>query len=263
MWGGVVPKVGRHFVQVVSIEGFPLASSPGMLNLLAELPGVYRWSSRFIFLDAHEAVAHLEQYRKKWKQKIRGFFDQVFNLNSSVIDEDALNMTNDAQSAIAETNSGMVGQGYYTSVVVLMHEERAALSAAARQVEKAVNQLGFAARIETINTLDAYLGSLPGHGVENVRRPLINTLNLAGTELEKRLSANRCEYCGKEGGYLEVHHVRKLKDVQKGKMPWQKQMAEMRRKTLILCIHCHKELHHGNLKDWRRIARKRVESPVR
>lgn len=90
MWGGVVPKVGRHFVQVVSIEGFPLASSPGMLNLLAELPGVYRWSSRFIFLDAHEAVAHLEQYRKKWKQKIRGFFDQVFNLNSSVIDEDVL-----------------------------------------------------------------------------------------------------------------------------------------------------------------------------
>ncbi|WP_455737795.1 TraG/VirB4 family ATPase [Achromobacter insolitus] len=27
--------------------------------------------------------------------------------------------------------------------------------------------------------LDAYLGSLPGHGVENVRRPLINTMNLA------------------------------------------------------------------------------------
>jgi hypothetical protein len=34
-------------------------------------------------------------------------------------------------------------------------------------------------RIETINTLEAYLGSLPGHGVENVRRPLINTMNLA------------------------------------------------------------------------------------
>jgi hypothetical protein len=27
--------------------------------------------------------------------------------------------------------------------------------------------------------MDAYLGSLPGHGVENVRRPLINTMNLA------------------------------------------------------------------------------------
>jgi hypothetical protein len=85
----------------------------------------------------------------------------------------------------------------------------------------------------------------------------------AGTEMEKRLSANLCEYCGKEGGYFEVHHVRKLKDVRKGKTAWQKQMAEMRRKTLILCINCHKELHRGNLKDWRQIARKRAESPVR
>ena len=49
----------------------------------------------------------------------------------------------------------------------------------ARRLEKSINALGFAARIETINTLDAYLGSLPGHGVENVRRPLLNTLNLA------------------------------------------------------------------------------------
>jgi len=179
MWGGVVPKIGRNFVQVVSIEGFPLESSPGMLNLLSELPGVYRWSSRFIFMDTHEAVSHLDKYRRRWKQKVRGFFDQVFNLQSSHIDEDALNMTEDAQSAIAETNSGMVGQGYYTSVVVLMMEDRDALEEAGRKVEKAINHLGFAARVETINTMDAYLGSLPGHGVENVRRPLINTLNLA------------------------------------------------------------------------------------
>ncbi len=174
-----MPKVGRNFIQTVSIEGFPLESTPGMLNILSELPGIYRWSSRYIFMDTHEAVAHLDQYRKKWKQKIRGFFDQVFNLQSSHIDEDALNMTEDAQSAIAETNSGFVAQGYYTSVVVLMMEDRAALEEAARKVEKAINHLGFAARIETINTMEAYLGSLPGHGVENVRRPLINTMNLA------------------------------------------------------------------------------------
>ena len=35
---------------------------------------------------------------------------------------------------------------------------------------------GFAARIETVNTVDAYFGSFTGHGVENVRRPLVNTL---------------------------------------------------------------------------------------
>lgn len=179
LYTGVIPKIGRHFIQVVAIEGFPLESYPGVLSALAELPIEYRWSSRFIFMDCHEAVAHLEKFRKKWKQKIRGFFDQVFNTGTGHVDEDAISMVADASEAIAETNSGMVAQGYYTSVVVLMHENRDRVEACARRIEKAINAMAFCARVETINTMDAYLGSLPGHGVENVRRPLLNTLNLA------------------------------------------------------------------------------------
>lgn len=179
LWGGVVPKIGRKFIQVVAIEGFPLESTPGVLSALAELPSEYRWSSRFIFMDQHESLKHLDKFRKKWKQKIRGFFDQVFNTNTGSINQDAAAMVGDAEAAIAEVNSGLVAAGYYTSVVVLMDEDRERLAASALLVEKAVNRLAFAARIETINTLDAYLGSLPGHGVENVRRPLINTMNLA------------------------------------------------------------------------------------
>jgi type IV secretion system protein VirB4 len=179
LWGGVVPRIGTKFVQVVAIEGFPNESHPGILSALSELSCEYRWSSRFIFMDPHEAVAHLEKYRRKWRQKIRGFFDQVFNTHIGVVDQDAMSMVADAEAAIAEVNSGQVGQGYYTSVVVLMDEDRVNLEALARRLEKAINALGFAARIETINTLDAYLGSLPGHGVENVRRPLMNTMNLA------------------------------------------------------------------------------------
>ncbi|KTD44108.1 VirB4 family type IV secretion/conjugal transfer ATPase [Legionella quateirensis] len=179
LWTGVIPKIGRQFIQCVAIEGFPLESHPGILTTLAELSIEYRWSSRFIFMDNHEAVAHLEKYRKKWMQKIRGFFDQVFNTNRGVIDTDAMDMVQDASDAIAETNSGMVAQGYYTSVVVLMSEDRASLERAARHIEKAINALGFSARTETINTMDAFMGTLPGHGVENVRRPLLNTMNLA------------------------------------------------------------------------------------
>lgn len=42
------------------------------------MPMSYRWSSRFIFLDAEEAKASLERTRKKWQQKVRPFFDQLF-----------------------------------------------------------------------------------------------------------------------------------------------------------------------------------------
>ncbi|WP_275099874.1 VirB4 family type IV secretion/conjugal transfer ATPase [Sedimenticola hydrogenitrophicus] len=178
-WGGVVPKIGRKYIQVVAIDGFPLESTPGILSALSELPSEYRWSSRFIFMDQHEAVKHLDKFRKKWKQKIRGFFDQVFNTNSGAVDQDALSMVADAEAAIADINSGLVAGGYYTSVVVLMDEDREKLERSARQIAKAIDSLGFASRIETINTVDAFLGSLPGHGVENVRRPHINTMNLA------------------------------------------------------------------------------------
>ncbi|MHB8069529.1 MAG: group II intron reverse transcriptase/maturase [Desulfobaccales bacterium] len=72
------------------------------------------------------------------------------------------------------------------------------------------------------------------------------------TELMERLSADKCEYCGKEGGYFEVHHVRKLKDIQDGKLPWQRLMIWRRRKTLILCVACHIDLHAGTLPSWMR-----------
>ena len=43
---------------------------------------------------------------------------------------------------------------------------------------KVFERAGFPARIETVNAIDAFLGSLPGHGYENVRKPYISTLNL-------------------------------------------------------------------------------------
>lgn len=180
LFGGVIPKIGEKFIQTVAIEGFPPESWPGMLSILTDFDVEYRWSNRFIFLDAHTAVSHMESYRRKWRQKQRGVIAQVIQPNSTAnLDADAVSMTQDAEAAIAEVKSGLVGEGYFTSVLVLMDEDRQRLEEACRKLQKAIFNLGFAARIETINTLDAWLGSLPGHGHENVRRPLMNTLNLA------------------------------------------------------------------------------------
>lgn len=178
LYGGVIPKIGSHFIQVVSIEGFPLKSHAGILSILTDLDVDYRWSSRFIFLDRHSAISHMESFQRKWSQKQRGIMDAIFHANSEP-DEDAVNMTKDSSAFMAEVQSGLVGAGYYTSVIVLMHDDRMDLEVKSLKVQKAIFNLGFAARIETVNTMDAWLGSIPGHGVENVRRPLLNTLNLA------------------------------------------------------------------------------------
>lgn len=66
------------------------------------------------------------------------------------------------------------------------------------------------------------------------------------TELTQRLNANRCEICGTSDGKMEVHHVRKLKNL-KGKAYWEKMMLARKRKTLVLCTSCHHKLHAGKL----------------
>lgn len=176
---GTIPKIGRKFVQCVAIDGFPLESSPGILQALAELPVEYRWNNRFICLDRHQALALMEDFRKKWKQKFRSIFDQMFNTSLGGINQDAVMMEADASAAKAELESGLVSGGFFTSVVVLRDEDRTKLEAAARQIHGAIGALGFNARIEDVNTMDAFFGTLPSHAVQNLRRPLIHTANLA------------------------------------------------------------------------------------
>lgn len=65
------------------------------------------------------------------------------------------------------------------------------------------------------------------------------------TELEKRMSAGECEACGTTDGPFEVHHVRKLKDLKKKPHLTflDRLMIARKRKTLVLCTHCHKTHH--------------------
>ncbi len=179
LWPGDTPKLGEKFISCVAIEGFPGASYPGILDMLDSLPLPYRWSSRFIFLEQHEAVAALNRYRLKWQQKVRGFWSQVFKSQKGMVNTDALAMMKESEVAINDAKSGLVAYGYYTPVVVLMHEDRQFLEEQARYVRREIERKGFAARIETVNCLEAWLGSLPGQTYPNVRRPLIHTLNLA------------------------------------------------------------------------------------
>lgn len=72
------------------------------------------------------------------------------------------------------------------------------------------------------------------------------TIYTCRTELTQRLLANRCEWCNEQGSPVEVHHVRKLKDL-KGKSKWEIKMIARKRKTMVLCKKCHQDLHAGRL----------------
>ncbi|SIS50563.1 reverse transcriptase/maturase family protein [Salimicrobium flavidum] len=73
-----------------------------------------------------------------------------------------------------------------------------------------------------------------------------NTLKYSSrTEFEKRLLANQCEACGTTKGQMEVHHIRKLKDLKNKKnlKYLERIMMERNRKTLVLCYDCHHKHH--------------------
>ena len=66
------------------------------------------------------------------------------------------------------------------------------------------------------------------------------------TKLTDRLAAQKCEICGIEGVPLEMHHIRKLKDL-KGKKHWEVIMIARKRKTIAVCEGCHRKIHNGEL----------------
>lgn len=176
---GLTPLVDNRHLGVVAIDGLPSESWPGILNGLDRLPTAYRWSSRFIFLDAQEARERLERTRKKWQQKVRPFFDQLFQTEGRSVDQDAIAMVAEVEDAIAQASSELVAYGYYTPVVIVFGADEPEVRDKCELVRQAVQAEGFGARIETLNATEAYLGSLPGNWYCNVREPLINTRNLA------------------------------------------------------------------------------------
>jgi type IV secretion system protein TrbE len=176
---GLTPRIENRFVAVVAIDGLPAESWPGILNSLDQMPMTYRWSSRFIFLDAEEARQKLERARKKWLQKVRPFMDQLFQTQSRSVDRDAVSMVSETEDAIAQAASKLVAYGYYTPVIVLFNEDREVLQEKAEAIRRVIQAEGFGSRIETLNATDAFFGSLPGNWYCNIREPLINTGNLA------------------------------------------------------------------------------------
>lgn len=85
------------------------------------------------------------------------------------------------------------------------------------------------------------------------------------SELEKRLLAQVCEQCGatRMTDQIEVHHIRALKDLEKytgrEKPLWVQHMAARRRKTLVLCRTCHRDLHAGRPPQ-RKVSRSRTNA---
>lgn len=176
-YSGIIPKIGDKYIQTISIDSFPPSSWPGMLNTIIDSSVEFRLCSRMIFRDRSQTEAHAKIKERKWRQKQRGIKAALLNNPNAALDLDAVNMTLDAQSGLAEIKSGTINYLHFTCTLVLMDESREKIEVAAYELQKAIFNIGFSARIEEVNNVEAFIGTWPGYGFENVREKFISTLN--------------------------------------------------------------------------------------
>ena len=171
---GLCPQIGEKFIGVVAIDGLPSEAYFLILNSLAFLKHEYRFHTRFICQDKLQSAFNLEKYRRLWLQKRRGILAQIFNNTSATINADAQEQLEDLTYAKKLLDKGEEIFGFYTASIIILNKDFSALKNICDDCVKAIEKLGFLARVETINATEAYLGSLPGHTFYDVRRSLIS-----------------------------------------------------------------------------------------
>jgi type IV secretion/conjugal transfer VirB4 family ATPase len=181
--GGLEPRLGASHLRILTIVGFPTATTPGILDELNRLAFPYRWSTRAVMLDKTDATKLLVKIRRQWfakRKSIASILKEIMtNEASALVDTDASNKAADADLALQELGADFAGQAYVTATVTVWDNDPRIAAEKLRLVEKVVQGRDFTAMAEGINAVDAWLGSLPGHVYANVRQPPISTLNLA------------------------------------------------------------------------------------
>jgi len=196
VFGGFEPRVGpvrggRH-IRCVSVQGFPNATTQGMLDSLHNCPSVYRWSTRLIMLSDAVASRTIKNRQLQWFKKRKGAAQHLRHMAGNTpseeqrrndeeffTDQAAADMTRDSAAALKRIGASTEYFCVYTSTIVVMHEDRDEADRTATALQKILVQNGFLARFEDLNAFEAYLGSLPGNGWANQRRLVVHSRNVS------------------------------------------------------------------------------------
>lgn len=180
---GIQPSIGGRTIRVVTPTGLPLDSHAEICEFLGELPFPYRYSARAILLGTHSAKKFMRTRRSQHYQKRRrpwDFLKETTGTESdpAFLNEEAVELANDANAAIKEVESNQVRALFLTMNVVLIGENGHLLNTQAEYVRQQFEDHLFQARINDFNTIEAWRGSLPGDGWSDVTKPVVHSLHL-------------------------------------------------------------------------------------
>lgn len=181
--GGLAPKLGAKHIRVISVRSFVTETEPGLLDALNRLAISYRWVTRYLPLDGEDARKELEKIRKRWFSQRVGLGAMLraalFKDEPVLHDNAATNLATDADMALQELGADAIGAGYATLTLTVAEEDENLADETVRQIQQVADGMGFVTQVETVNAIEAWLGSLPGSAYADVRRPILLTPSLA------------------------------------------------------------------------------------
>ncbi|MGQ0531690.1 MAG: conjugal transfer protein TrbE [Caulobacteraceae bacterium] len=181
--GGVAPKLGDLYIKVLSVRAYVSETEPGFLDALNRLGVPYRWTTRVIPMDREDARKEIEKVRKRWFSKRKGILtllrEALYREEATLLDNDATAQAADADAALQEVNGEAAGAAFVTLTITVFDQDEAVALERIRQIRQVADGLGFVTVLETINAVEAWLGSLPGQPYADLRRPILLTPSLA------------------------------------------------------------------------------------
>lgn len=183
LYGGLEPRLGKMHLRVVSPIGYLDNSYFGMFDALNRLNFPYRWVTRYYCLSKQDAADTVGEIQKKWYGKTKSMFSMFKELvtdreSDANLNINAVRKMNEAKDAVTAIESDITTYGYYTTCIVVMDEDQDTADSKADQVNQVFTNLGFKSKTEELQSVEAWMGSIPGNYGHGIRRPIVSAGNL-------------------------------------------------------------------------------------
>ncbi|WP_298595471.1 conjugal transfer protein TrbE [uncultured Mitsuokella sp.] len=180
-YGGLEPKLNHTHIRVVTPLKYMKMTEFGHLDVLNRLDFPYRWSTRCYTMSKQDTLSELEKIRRKWYAKLQSIWSYI--IHNKEVDTERHNdkhitgLLDEIESARLAVEADSFGYVYYTTAVIIEDEDQEAADDKARIVYQVFTDNGFKAKIEDVNAVEGWLGSIPGLVGRNIRRELVSTAN--------------------------------------------------------------------------------------
>jgi type IV secretion system protein VirB4 len=176
-------KYNDEYIVCATLHDFPGETHAGMASKINSIPIEFRFCTRWVFVSAENSKKEIKALRKSQYQKRRGIGgilqESVLKVGTALEDTDATSAAAESGIALSRLADGDVFYGRMATTIIVRDKDYDSAVRKIDYIKKTVNDLGFIAKTETLNTPAAFLGAIPGNLSFNARQPLISSPNFA------------------------------------------------------------------------------------